>query len=108
MDEEKENFLSSTKFIWLIVSGVLIIAIGTAATTISTVTELGPQIDRLQRDVDQHDQWIAEWPSTGELSSDVRQNERILQLAEELEETDEKIDEILDRLRDIEIQGVGN
>lgn len=86
-----------------------VIGWGTSITrTVNSVTRLEPQIKALQAEQNENSQWIAEWPSTGELSADVRQNERILQIAEELEETDEKIDEILDRLRDIEIQGVGN
>lgn len=100
-----DNVFSGNKILWTAVAAILAIVIGAAATTISTVTSLEPQIQRLQRDVDQHDQWIADWPSTGELSADVRQTKDIQFIYVELEEIWEDIDASKERIRSLETKG---
>lgn len=57
--------------------------------------------------IDELDEWQDEWPQTGELSTDVRQNENIKFMLQRLEEQDDDIEALKDRLRAVELDEVG-
>lgn len=75
----------------LLTAGVIAWAASITAT-VSKVTGLEPQIEQIQRDVGQHDDWIARWPTEGELAADVRQTRDIEFLFQEMEELNDSID----------------
>lgn len=86
---------------------ITLLVVGTVTamvTTISTVDRLEPQIEQLQQNDELQSQWIAEWPSTGELAADVRQTKDIEDLYREMEESNQAIVEIRARLREIELE----
>lgn len=70
---------------------VLIFSIWIAAiqSTVKTVTELKPQIERVQYDVSDLTKWRDHWVSDGMLPLDVTQNENIKQLQEKVNDIED-------------------
>lgn len=98
----------------VLIAGVLAWAASITAT-VSAVTRLEPQIDQLQRNDDFQSEWIATWPTEGELAADVRQTRDIEFLFEDLAAAldaidanttriDNSIQALEDRVRTIEIE----
>ena len=50
----------------------------------NSVLTLTPQIEAMQITIAKHDQWIADWPTNGELAADVKQNAEIQYMRDDL------------------------
>lgn len=79
---------------------------GTQDTTTSVV-QFEPIIDQLRTDVARNSEWIATWPTQGELSGDVRQNERIDFLLQRVDDLEDENDELETRIRQLETDTPG-
>lgn len=96
------------------VVGVLITAIigawltGTLETN-DDVLVITPQVEQNTKRLESVEQWQADWPSTGELSADVRQTKDIEFLKAKVEGMENDIGTMKDIIREIELeQAMGN
>jgi hypothetical protein len=92
----------------LLVGIVTVIVIGWATSitrTVSTVTGLEPQIEQIQVTQERNSKWIAEWPTTGRLSTDVSQDKEIVFLKAQIKEQKEDLADKESRIRALEREG---
>lgn len=68
------------------------------------VKAIVPKIEQLERTVDTHSVWIADWPTNGELSADVRQNTKIEHLEDEIDDLEQRVEKLRDRVIELERQ----
>lgn len=99
-DQQKNHDLAKLGAVALatLLTGFLV----TTQQTSDDVISILPRLERVERDTDQNSEWISTWPQTGQLSSDVRQDERIRQASEQIADIRAEIDRLEFRLRELE------
>lgn len=106
--EKSTSAMSDSGMIVKLGSGLLlagVVAWGASITrTVNTVTGLEPVIEQILLEQARQGDWIADWPSNGELAADVRQTKDIEFLFRQMEESQSEIDEIKARMRAVEQQ----
>lgn len=100
--------MQETSTITKILMAVLTAGVITWATALTNgvnrLNGLEPVIMQQGETIDRHDDWIARWPTEGELAADVEQTTRIGFLFIEAEQLRAEIAANEERLRQIELQ----
>ena len=93
----------------VVITGLVMAWISSTQDTTTDVTTLKPQIEQLQADIqridrvnERQDVWQAEWPRTGQLSGDVRQDARLDFLNDQIEDLENDVRELQERVRGLE------
>lgn len=103
--EEQDSGMNINKWVGIAAGAVVAAMVGAVWSSVSTVNRLEPQIIQMQETQKSHSEWIREWPQTGELSTDVKQNKDLEFLALELERTNKAIADSQERIRALELEG---
>lgn len=89
-----------------VVTGIVMIWVTQTQTTSDDLIGLVPVIEQNTRTIQQHDDWIARWPTEGRLAADVAQDSQLVFLAEKVADLEADVARLEDRLRTMETRTI--
>lgn len=94
--------ITTEKIVVGLVMAVLMAWLSMMQSTVNDVIALKPQIERIQEDVADNEKWTQDWESGGILGEDIKQNERIADLEQDV--SDIKSLDLPSRLASLEVK----